>query len=248
MNLFANDQLIIPFLATVGASLAVIFIQFFFRVLKETKQKIYAVSYISTISVRMLDSEFILKRHTIRPHVIAINRILNGDKALLIKIFESGEFDILRAGSMDYTHVPSEYLLHIGYDDITLVQMYETLLFLNQNEENRISMIQFVEENLQSQHDFFSLSEAKQIDILETYKEYLYRLEHEVDRMISFIRDAIAPAYKSYIGSHYFWFFKTKIPKNAIKGISSIIESNKDMLPSDGYMKESIQGGIQKEI
>jgi len=248
MSIFINDNLIIPFLATVGAGLTIIIIQFFFRFIKESKQKIYTVGYICTTSFQQLSSEFILKRHTIQPHIEAVNKILKGDSQLLIKMFKSGEFDILRAGPMEYAHIPNDYIILIGYDDISLPILYQTLLYMNKNEENRISMVSFVEENLKSSYEFFSKPEAKQIDILKTYKEYLHCLEHDSNRIISFIRDAIVPSMKKYIESCRFYIFRTKITKTALTNISDILEKNKDLLPSNDHIKESIHGGIQNEL
>ena len=59
--------------------------QFYSRRIKETKQKIYAASYISDVAMRTIQAEFILLRHTIKPHIVAIERILEGDNELLKK-------------------------------------------------------------------------------------------------------------------------------------------------------------------
>ena len=140
MEPLLNEKLVLPFLATLGASLTIILMQFIARRVKETKQKIYAVNYICDSSMRILFSEFILVRHTILPHIEATERIAEGDEELLAKTFLANEFDILTAGASSFSHLLNDYSLQIGYDDIKLVQMYEALLYLHKNEANRISL------------------------------------------------------------------------------------------------------------
>ncbi|MCK5092142.1 MAG: hypothetical protein KAR30_06400, partial [Gammaproteobacteria bacterium] len=207
MEFLLNEKFIIPFLSILGASSTIILMQFIARRVKETKQRIYAVSYICDVSIRILSSEFILARHTIKPHIEATKRIVEGDEGLLAKTFLSNEFDILTAGALDFSHLPNEYSLQIGYDDIKLVQMYDMLLYLHKNETNRLSLNKFVKENLKSMEEFLSIPEEKQKDILYTYYDYLTSLEHESNRVIFFILNNIIPAMKEYLTSYRFWLY-----------------------------------------
>lgn len=248
MEILTDDKFIIPFLATLGASLTIILMQFIARYVKESKQKVYAVSYICDVSMRVLVSEFILRNHTILPHIEATERIVEGDEDLLAKTFVSDEFDILTASSPEFSHLPNEYSLQIGYDDIKLVQMYDTLLFLYKNENNRISLNAFVKANLKSMHDFLSKTEEKQKDILHTYHNYLTSLDHESKRTIYLIVNTIIPSMSSYINSCRFLLFSTKSIKKTLLEIERHVKSNSELIPEEGYMEKVIHGGIQGEL
>lgn len=249
MDFFLDERFIIPFLATVGASLTIILLQFYSRRIKETKQKIYAINYICDVAYRMLFSEFILKKHTINPHIEAIERIVAGDHDLLVKTFMSDEFDILKAPSANYSHLPNEYSLQIGYDDIVLVQLFETLLYLHKAEQNRLDLNEFVKNNLKSMESFVSKSSEKQEGILYTYYDYLTTQEHESNRVILFILDYLKPAMNDYIKSYPFWLYSTKKAKKTIKTITELANENAPLIPSSDYMEKVINsGGIQGQL
>lgn len=248
MEFLLNEKLILPFLATLGASLTILLLQFIARRVKETKQKIYAASYICDVSLRIISSEFILVRHTIKPHVEATKRILEGDEELLEKTFLSNELDILTAGAPDFSHLPNEYSLQIGYDDIRLVQMYDALIYLHKNETNKLSLNEFVKNNLKSMEGFLSKFSEQQKDILYTYYDYLFSLEHESNRIILFISKSIIPEMKKYLKSYQFWLYSTGSGKEIITSIEQQIHENIDLVPETDYMEKVKNGGIQGEL
>lgn len=143
MSFFTDEKFLIPFLATVGASCTIILLQVLSRYIKEQRQKIYASSYVADVCFRVVQSELILLKHTINPHIEAMKKIFSGDQALLEKMFVSDEFDILKSPPMKFEHLSEEYKLLIGYDDIKLVQMIDTLNYMisieyNQSDLNNI--------------------------------------------------------------------------------------------------------------
>jgi hypothetical protein len=248
MDFFLNEKFIIPFLSTLGAAVTIILMQFYARRVKETKQKIYASSYISDVAMRTIQSELILVKHTIKPHIEAVDRILEGDDELLEKMFLSNEFDILTAPAPEYNHLPNEYSLQIGYDDIKLIQMYENLLYHHKNESNRISLNLFVKENLKSMESFKSKSENERRDILYTYYDYLYSLEHESNRILWFSAYVLFPAFKEYLKSYQFWLYSIKSGKETILSARDHMNENIDFMPKQDYMERVRHGGIQGEL
>ncbi|MCS6207382.1 hypothetical protein [Shewanella baltica] len=109
-----SDKLVLPLLATLGASLTILFIQLNTRRVKETKQKIYTASYIMHQCYKILFSELSIIKATIVPHIKAIERILEGDEKLLTTMFLANEFDILKVPSPKITNLPDDYLLVVG--------------------------------------------------------------------------------------------------------------------------------------
>ena len=248
LDFFLNEKFIIPLLATLGASSTIILMQFYARRVKETKQKIYAVNYICDVVHRVLFSEFILLRHTIKPHIELMERITEGDHELLTKTFLSDEFDILKAHSQSFSHLPNEFSLQLGYDDINLVQIFETLLYLNGLEINRKNLNEFVKNNLKSMDNFVAKTGKEQQSILYTYYDYLTSLEHESNRIVTFILRALSPAMKKYIGSYSFWLYSTKNAKDIINKTLLLAKDNKDLIPDKDYMEKVKNGGIKGEL
>ncbi|OJI36028.1 hypothetical protein [Vibrio vulnificus] len=132
-----SEKLFLPFLATLGASLTVLFIQFNTRRVRESKQKVYATSYVFHQCHNILFSELSIMKATVVPHIKAIERILEGDNELLTKMFLADEFDILKAPSPEANHLPKDYMLLLGYDDIYLSSSYEMLLYLESSDLER---------------------------------------------------------------------------------------------------------------
>lgn len=248
IDFFLNEKFIIPLFATLGASSTIILMQFYARRVKETKQKIYAVNYICDVAYRILFSEFILLKHTIKPHIEATGRIIEGDQELLAKTFLTNEFDILKAHSPRFSHLPNEFSLQLGYDDIKLVQIYEMLLYLNGSEINRIDLNEFVKENLKSMGKFDLKSVEEQQSILYTYHDYLASLEHESSRVVTFILHTLTPVMKKYINSYSFWLYSTKNAKTTINKTLLLAKENSSLIPKKDYMEKVINGGIQSEL
>ncbi|SNX50923.1 hypothetical protein VTH8203_04598 [Vibrio thalassae] len=64
-----SEKLFLPFLATLGASLTVLFIQFNTRRVRESKQKVYATSYVFHQCHNILFSELSIMKATVVPHI-----------------------------------------------------------------------------------------------------------------------------------------------------------------------------------
>jgi hypothetical protein len=249
LEFFSDEKFLVPFIATLGASLTIIALQFISRYIRESRQRIYAATYMADVCMRLLHSEFILKKHTIDPHIEAAKKIIEGDRDLLETTLLSDEFDILTAGSIEFSHLPQDYKLLIGYDDIRLLQMFEMVGYLHMNESNRVSLNEFVKNNLKSAHDFLSLPIEKQHDILSTYSDYLDSLGHESNRFISFVARVIAPELKKYLINERFAFFSTSSAIDIFNSIDTIIEEYEEMIPGPEFFETVVKsGGIQSAM
>lgn len=248
MEFLLQDNLLLPFLATLGASLAVIGVQAISRYMKEQKQKIYAANYMLDVAYRILSSTITVKQRTIIPHIEAAKRIMKGDEELLEKTLLLDEFDILKAKGMRFSHLPNEYKLHVGYDDIELVQMFDALVYLYEEDENRRHLNEFVKQNLKSMDGFLSMDSAKQNDVLNTYWDILSSLDHEANRVMIFVRDVVLPRLHAYIKEFQFILFRTGKVNNKIGVISALIEEYKELFPEPDYMEYVRTGGIQREL
>ncbi len=248
MELLFDDKFLIPLLATLGASLAVIGMQAISNYVKDKKQKIYTATYMLDVSYRLFHSVLIVKIHTIEPHIEATKRIIGGDEDLLSKTFLSDEFDILKSGSISFSHLPNEYKLLVGYDDIEIIQMFHTLLYLYETDENRKHLNEFVKNNLKSTHDFLSKNREQQLDVLYTYFDLLNTLDHESNRVIVFVSGVALPKLENYINSRQFMFFSTSRAKENVNKIKDLLVENKGSIPEPDYMEKVREGGIQGEL
>jgi len=250
MEIFTDEKFIIPFLsalfATLGASITILMIQFISRYIKDRKKKIYATSYIADVCFRVLTSNLILKKHTIIPHIEAIQRILKGDEELLETMFLADEFDVLTDKSFDFIFLSDEYKILLGCDDISLIQSYESLIYIIKNDKTRTNFNEFVKHNLKSKHFFTSLAPEKQSNILNIYWDYLDKIKHEEDRSISFILEILIPSIKKYTDSKQFCCFSKKSITATRKTIDITLSQFNNFLPEKGYIKKSIHDGIQK--
>jgi len=219
--------------------------QFINRYIQDHRKKVYSISYISNLSFQLIHSEFILKKHTIQPHIEATERIIGGDEDLLVTTLESDEFDILTAKAMKNTHLPQEYKLLIGYDNIDLIQMYEYINYLSENEYTRETLNKFVSGNLKLVEEFLNRPIDDQKDILNTYWDYLFTLNHESNRMIFFIYYMFAPLLTEYINSKQFILFPTKSAVDNLNKIKSVCKEFKDLIPDENYLEKVKNGGIQ---
>jgi hypothetical protein len=242
------SKLVLPFIATMGAALTIMYINSVNRRVKETKQKIYAATYILDSSMRMLSSEFIILIHTIKPHIEASYRIGKGDEKLLETMLLADEFDILTEQGPDFSHIPNEFSLQLGYDNLELVQVYDMLLYLFRSDSARSSLNNFVKENLKSMDGFLKTDESERIDILNTYIDYLYRLEHEANRLIFMIAYNVLPRLEEYVSSYKFAFYSTKHAKKTIEMTKNILRDNAEHIPKQDFMEKVKNGGIQSEL
>jgi hypothetical protein len=248
MGFFADEKFLIPFLSTLGAALTVITLQFIHRYVNDKKKKIYAIGYIMHDCFGLLQSNLILKKHTIIPHIDAVKKIIGGDEKLLNTIFLADEFDILTDEPIDIDHLSEEYKTLLGSEDISLVKSYETLIFLNKNIKTSEVFNDFVKNNLKSEHFFKSQSPDKQIDVLKIYWDYLDKIRHETDRNIFFILEIILPSIKKYINRKQFLLFSTKGIKTLTNKVENSLTNFQDVLPEKDYLNKAISGGIQKAL
>ena len=243
-----QENLLLPFLATLGASVAIITINPLSRHVKEQKQRIYAAHYMLDTAYTILLSTLIVKKHTIIPHIEATKKIISGDDELLEKTLLADEFDILKTKSKPFSHLPNDFKVLVGYDDIKLVQVFDTLLYLNESEENRFHLNEFVKINLKSMNGFLSLDSYRRKDILNTYWDILDSLNHEANHILCFVRDAFLPILKLYINRKRFLLFRTSKVKKTINAIEKLIFTNKESFPEPDYMKKVKHGGIQRAL
>ncbi len=242
------SELVLPFLATMGAALTIMYVNSINRRVKESKQKIYAATYILDSSMRMLLSEFIVLVHTIKPHIDVSYRIVKGDQKLLETTLLTDEFDILTEARPDFSHIPNEFSLQLGYDNLELVQVYDTLLYLFQSDSARSSLNNFVKDNLKSMDGFLQKNESERIDILNTYIDYLDRLEHKSNRLVYMIAYNVLPRFENYISSYRFMFYSTSHAKKTIQMTKNILRENAAHIPKPDFMEKVRHGGIQSEI
>lgn len=252
MAFFTDEKFLIPFLsalvATLGASLTILLIQFINRYAKDKKKKIYATSYIADVCFRVLTSSLILKKHTVIPHIEAVKRLIEGDEALLNTMFLADEFDILTDKSFDFNILSEEYKILLGCDDISLIQSYEVLIYMIKNDKTCVNFNEFVKQNLKSEHFFKSQSPDKQLDILNTYWDYLEKIKHEEDRSISFILEILMPSIKKYTDSKQFCCFSTESIITTRNKVNNTLSNFKDFLPEKDYIKKTMHGGIQNAL
>ena len=146
---------------------------------------------------------------------------------------------------MKFDHLSEEYKLLIGYDDIKLVQMLDMLNYLISNEYNKEALNRFVKDNLKNSHNFLSLPEAEQKEILIIYQNYLNSISKESNRTIFFICYIVCPAIQEYVNQTQFLPFSTKPVKSIVEQIDAFKESNKDLIPEADFMERVMKGGIQ---
>ncbi len=126
---------------------------------------------------------------------------MEGDNELLTKMFLADEFDILKAPSPEANHLPKDYMLLLGYDDIYLSSSYEMLLYLESSDLERQELNEFVKNKLKNMHSFFKLSEGEKVDILHDYYDRLTSIEHASKRKVFFIVYSLLPRFSAYAKS-----------------------------------------------
>lgn len=248
VSLFSDDRFVLPFFSTVGAAVTLLLLQFVSRLVADKKRKIYAAAYILDACCRIQKSAFILLKHTILPHIEATQRILKGETDLLEDMFMADEFDILKAGPIAYSHLSEEQKVLLGYDDIDLVQMFETINYLASSDTNRLNLNDFVKNNLKSRHEFTNFSADRQNDILNTYWDYLESIKHEENRLIAFISMIMVPKMKSYAREFRFLLFSTKAVKAILVKIEKDQTEYAELIPANDFFERSKIGGIQSAL
>jgi len=243
-----NPKFLIPFLSTAGASITIIILQSIHQFHNDRKKKIFAVAYMTDVSLRLLQSSLIIKVNTIIPHIELAKQLIEGNHDLLIKTFLADEFDILTDDAIDFNSLPEEYKILIGYDDIRLLQAFETLIYMHKINKIQNNFNDFVKVNLKSQLDFLSKTKDEQIDILNTYWDYLDKLKHKEDRIIAFILHIFLPMVEEYIKRKFFIMCSKSSIKELLQKANKLKESYKTDIPDPSFFQKSVSGGIQKII
>ena len=244
-RLFSNESFLLPFYSTVSAALVLMLLQYLHRLVRERKQKLYAVAYILDVAFRLQRSAFILIRHTLDPHIETTKRILDGDAKLLETTFLADEFDILKAGPMAFNHLSEESKVLLGYDDIELVQAFDSATYISTLDENRRDLNDFVKHNLKDQNRFQSLTAEQRQAILFTYWDCLSSLKLEEERTIFFIANIIVPKIETYLAQWQFLLFSTKASKRSLDRIAIDQREYAELLPEPDFMEKRRTSGIQ---
>jgi len=243
-----DEKFITPFLSTLGASLAIIIGQQIFNYSSRQRKKLYCLNYITNIADKLLYSNLIIKEKTILPHIEATKRILKGDKKLLNIMFKSDEFDILTSPSLEFNHLPQEYKLLMGFDDMKTLQAIEFLSSLIIDNSSKTNLNDFVKNNLKSELAFYSKSENEQVDLLQIYWDYLDQIDHTIDRINGYIINILVPTIKKYKNKrNFFFFYKKEINKN-LKELIKLKKEFEHIIPDIEQLKNNLDNGIQKEI
>jgi hypothetical protein len=248
IKLITNREFLILFSSTVAASMTMVLLNFIGQFVSTRRKKLYAVSYIIDVAFRMLFTSLTMKKHTIIPHITATKRILSGDVDLLKTMFLADEFDVLTDAPFHPYDLSENYKELIGIDDINLVQAYEFLLYSSKNMGTQECFNAFVKENLKSYLTFTQKSSETQADILNTYWDYLSKLEHEEDRVIFHVLYSMVPQIKEYIGEPQFIFFSKRSISQMFMAINKISSEYQDVLCDEKKMKQVLTGGIQKLV
>jgi hypothetical protein len=243
-----NPNLLIPFLSTISAALTIIFLHFIQRYINDRKKKLYAIAYMVDVSFKLLYTNLLLQNNTILPHIEASKRMISGDQDLLDIMFSADEFDILTDNIMGFSHLPEEYKILIGYDDIKLLQEFETILYLNRNDKTGKNFNEFVKQNLKSETLFKNKNHDEQIDILKIYGDYLDKIKHETNRVIASVFYLFLPSIREYIDRKYFLFCSKRNITTILERTTLLQEKFKGIIPESNFFEKSIQGGIQKII
>jgi hypothetical protein len=243
-----DPKFLIPFLSTLGASCTILAIHTTSSFFKTIKRKIYAIAYMTDVTVRLLQSSLIIQGKTILPHIEATKRILKGDFELLEKTLLGDEFDILTDSPMCFNHLPEEYKVLIGYDNLRLVQCFETILYLHENESKRKHFNEFVKINLKAMLAFQAKNQQEKEDILNTYWDYLSSLEHEENRIIAMIVHIFLPYIRKYLNKRCFFFCYKNEVHSMLNLSEELIGKNEELIPTTEFFQESVSGGIQKIV
>ncbi len=244
-KILLDSNFLNPFLATVGASFTILFSQFIYKFIDNRKKKLYAVTYMTRVCFHLLQSRLLVKTNTIEPHIKATLKILKGDKELLNQMFLSDEFDILTDSEDKCDNLPEEYKVMIGLDDMSLLQIFETVVFLNKTNNATRNLNELVKNNLKRENLFNSYPKEKKEDILNAYWDYLGKIKHTQDNVIAFSSHCFFPAVKKYINRKYFLFCFKKHINDLLKTESDFQKSHADEIPNPSFFEKSVKGGIQ---
>jgi len=163
-------------------------------------------------------------------------------------MFKSDEFDILTSPSLEFNHLPQEYKLLMGFDDMKTLQAIEFLSSLIIDNSSKTNLNDFVKNNLKSELAFYSKSENEQVDLLQIYWDYLDQIDHTIDRINGYIINILVPTIKKYKNKrNFFFFYKKEINKN-LKELIKLKKEFEHIIPDIEQLKNNLDNGIQKEI
>jgi len=245
---FSSSEFLVPFLSTLFASLTVIYLSFTHHRRSEARKRLFAVSYIADISYRIAASTFILRKHTLLPHIEAATKMFEGDHELLENCFLYDDFNVLTDSPMSFQALPEDQKVLIGLDDIDLLQAFEAILYLHSDHGKRRDLNAFVRENLSSSREFSLLSEEEQRDVLRRYRDLLYRADHQANRIVWFIYYIVLPSIHKYIHLRQFVLYSKKTAKKKIGQIVQTIDEYRPLLPDQDYMQRVKMQGIQQAL
>ena len=248
LGFFSKEGFLLPFWSTVGASFTVLLIQFLNGRKRDKRKKIYAVTYISDVYFRLLYSNLILKKNPIIPHIKTVKRIIEGDEILLNTMFLADEFDILTDKKVVFFNLPEEYKVLLGMDDIKITTLFETIMYLESNDRTHLAFNEFVKTNLKSSHSFNQKTAEEQLDSLNTYWDYLDKIEHQTNRLIFFVYYLAIPEIEKYLSRRQFWFFPKKRANDTIKAIKKVADEYSDFIPQADFLEKVRDGGIVREL
>lgn len=248
MNFYENPNFLLPFLSTLGASLTIIILGFFARLRTEKRQKLLTINYIMDMSYRTLLETAILKKHTVKPHIIAIEKILNGDIKLLAELFKMDDFHILTEKPEVHSYLPNEYLLQVGTDNLKLMQLYNHLLVLKKEYTASDNLNVIVSNHLNDWMKFNDESDSDKTKILDMYGRKLHKVEDSLDRLMWFVLYLIVPEVKIYTDSIISMPYMKNDIRKKLNDINKITEDYSDMIPPSNLMKEIKYSGIQSKL
>lgn len=247
-SFLASDAFLVPFLATLVASLTVIYLQNYQRKVSLINSKLFGVVYIADVTFRILKSEFILRKHTLVPHIEATKRMIEGDIEILKRCFESDDFDVLTDPMMDYQLLPNDRKILIGMDEIDLVQAFEGIVHMYRDDSTNKKINDFVKKNLKNPNAVFEDTPDKRAHVLSEYLDCLFRADHHKCRIIWFGVYIILPAIEGYLKNNQFLFYSRKNAKKKTAQIKMLIGEYADFLPPSDYMQKIAAQGIQQVV
>ena len=247
-NFLKDEKFLFPFFSTLGATITVLLFQFVQRFVLEKKKKIFALSYIYDVCFRIIESNMILKKHTILPHIEAIERVFKGEAELLKALFDTGDFKILTEKSLNFNLLPEEHKVLVGCDNMKLVQAFEAMVYLYSQNSKSEALNNHVNDYLISETQFLLLSNPEKSEILETYLGNLESVKHENDRVIWFALFIMLPALNKYAKSIQFLGFNMKSIKSSQKQIATKVQLYEELLPDKDLMNKKKESGIQSML
>lgn len=101
---------------------------------------------------------------------------------------------------------------------------------------------------LKSAHDFANQPPEKQLDILNTYQDYLGRVNHRTEVIVFFVCRIVTPSIKNYIRGGQFCLFPTRGVEKIIEQIEEEEDKHRDIIPEEDFMEKTKTGGIQNAL